>query len=168
AGVRRAVPRGRQGQPPARLDARAHRRRAGRAARHGRRRHGLALARPRLRRHRHLRRLAQRLRGAPPPAGRGSAVRVGLDIGGTKTDAVAVADDGTVCHTRRLPTGFGPEAVLATAVEAVERVSEATGTLAAGFASIGIGIPGAVDSATGRVSHAVNLGLADLELGEAL
>jgi len=95
-------------------------------------------------------------------------VRVGLDIGGTKTDAVAVGDDGRVVHTLRMPTGFGPEAVLATAVEAVERVSEATGTLVADVASIGVGIPGAVDSVTGRVSHAVNLGLADLELGEAL
>src|SRR5690606_8123661 len=92
----------------------------------------------------------------------------GLDIGGTKTDAVAVGDDGRVVHTLRMPTGFGPEAVLATAVEAVERVSEATGTLVADVASIGVGIPGAVDSVTGRVSHAVNLGLADLELGEAL
>ncbi|RQP10347.1 MAG: ROK family protein [Microbacteriaceae bacterium] len=95
-------------------------------------------------------------------------MRVGLDIGGTKTDAVAVGDDGRVVHTLRMPTGFGPEAVLATAVEAVERVSEATGTLVADVASIGVGIPGAVDSVTGRVSHAVNLGLADLELGEAL
>ncbi len=95
-------------------------------------------------------------------------MRVGLDIGGTKTDAVAVGDDGCVVHTLRMPTGFGPEAVLATAVEAVERVSEATGTLVADVASIGVGIPGAVDFVTGRVSHAVNLGLADLELGEAL
>ncbi|QNO37906.1 ROK family protein [Protaetiibacter sp. SSC-01] len=94
-------------------------------------------------------------------------MRVGLDIGGTKTDAVAVADDGTVAHTLRLPTGFGPEAVVATAVEAVQRVSDATGTPVADFASIGIGIPGAVDP-RGRVTHAVNLGLDDLGLGEEL
>jgi len=94
-------------------------------------------------------------------------VRVGLDIGGTKTDAVAVADDGTVAHTLRLPTGFGPDAVVATAVDAVRRIADATGVSVAEFASIGIGIPGAVDAA-GRVTHAVNLGIDDLGLGEEL
>ncbi len=95
-------------------------------------------------------------------------MRLGLDIGGTKTDAVAVADDGRVAETLRLPTGFGAEVVLTTAVEAVQRLADATGTPVEGFASIGIGIPGAVDPRTGRVSHAVNLGLGDLELGAEL
>ena len=36
------------------------------------------------------------------------------------------------------------------------------------FHSIGIGIPGSVDSATGRVTHAVNLGLEELDLGPRL
>jgi glucokinase len=34
--------------------------------------------------------------------------------------------------------------------------------------TIGVGIPGAVDSARGRVEHAVNLGLVGLDLGDAL
>lgn len=95
-------------------------------------------------------------------------MRVGLDIGGTKTDAVAIREDGHVAETLRLPTGFGAEVVLQTAVSAVHRLSEATGTPVEEFTSIGIGIPGAVDPGTGRVSHAVNLGLADLELGGEL
>jgi len=95
-------------------------------------------------------------------------VRVGLDIGGTKTDAVAIGDDGRVAHTLRLPTGFGADVVLHTAVAAVHQLSVLSGTPIADFTSIGIGIPGAVDPTTGRVSHAVNLGLEDLELGSHL
>lgn len=34
-------------------------------------------------------------------------MRLGLDIGGTKTDAVAVDDDGTIVDRVRLATGFG-------------------------------------------------------------
>jgi len=95
-------------------------------------------------------------------------MRVGLDIGGTKTDAVAIDEDGRVVSTLRQPTGFGAAVVLQTAVDAVTRLSQDTGTAVEDFTSIGVGIPGAVDVATGRVTHAVNLGLADLELGAQL
>lgn len=92
-------------------------------------------------------------------------MRVGIDIGGTKTDAVALHDDGVLAHEVRLPTGFGADAVLATAVEAVDRLAALSGSGSGAFRSIGIGIPGAVDSDSGRVQHAVNLGLEGLELG---
>ena len=94
-------------------------------------------------------------------------MRVGIDIGGTKTDAVAVLDDGTVGHQLRLPTGFGRDAVLDTAVDAVSRLAELASTDIAAFDSIGVGVPGAVDH-DGRVVHAVNLGIDDLALGEEL
>lgn len=95
-------------------------------------------------------------------------MRVGLDIGGTKTDAVAISAEGHVVQTLRMPTGFGADVVLQTAVTAVDALSRATGTAIEEFSSIGIGIPGSVDGDSGRVRHAVNLGLADLELGELL
>ena len=95
-------------------------------------------------------------------------LQVGIDIGGTKTDAVAIAGDGRIVQRLRMPTGFGPRAVVETAVAAVTALAEATGTAITDFASIGIGIPGAVDPATGRVTHAVNLGLEGLELGSEL
>ncbi|CAN5203274.1 ROK family protein [soil metagenome] len=104
--------------------------------------------------------------GAAAPAL--TALRVGIDIGGTKTDAVAVGHDGRVVQQLRLPTGFGPDAVLETAVTAVERLAELAGASVGSFASIGIGIPGTVDNGTGRVSHAVNLGLEGLDLGAEL
>lgn len=95
-------------------------------------------------------------------------MKVGIDIGGTKTDAVAIALNGQIGQQLRLPTGFGPAAVVETAVSAVTQLADLSGTTIAGFSSIGIGIPGAVDNGTGRVSHAVNLGLAGLDLGAEL
>lgn len=95
-------------------------------------------------------------------------MRVGVDIGGTKTDAVAVDHSGRVVHQLRVPTGFGPSAVLDTAIEAVTALATASGVEVHAFDSVGVGIPGAVDNETGRVSHAVNLGVEGLELGAEL
>jgi len=92
-------------------------------------------------------------------------MRVGVDIGGTKTEAVLIADDGTIAAQLRLPTGFGPESVVESAVRAV---TEVAGSSLGAVASIGVGIPGAVDSVSGRVSHALNLGVEYLELGAEL
>ncbi|MGR0221022.1 ROK family protein [Agromyces sp. ZXT2-6] len=95
-------------------------------------------------------------------------MRLGIDIGGTKTAAVAIGDDGALTEQVRMPTGFGADAVVETALRTVERMSLLTGVDPGAFRSIGIGIPGSVDSATGRVAHAVNLGLEGLDLGPRL
>lgn len=92
-------------------------------------------------------------------------MRVGLDVGGTKIDAVALEDDGSVATRFRLPSGFGPDEVLANAVTAVRAIEE---RVAAPITSVGVGIPGVVDPWSGRVRHAVNLGLEDLALGPLL
>jgi glucokinase len=97
-----------------------------------------------------------------------ASLRIGIDIGGTKTDAVAIDASGHVVHELRLATGFGADSVLATSMEAVSRLAELAGRSADDFDSIGIGIPGAVDVASGRVEHAVNLGLSGLDLGTEL
>lgn len=95
-------------------------------------------------------------------------MRVGVDIGGTKIHAVLVDDNGVVAQQVRLPTGFGPTVVLETAAESVRTLARLAGVETGSFATVGVGIPGAVDSETGRVSHAVNLGLEGLELGRDL
>lgn len=95
-------------------------------------------------------------------------MRVGVDIGGTKTDAVVLASDGRILHHLRVPTGFGPVAVVDTAVQAVGGLAALAGIEPSGFDSIGVGIPGRVDGESGRVAHAVNLGLDGLDLGSAL
>ncbi|GAA4377661.1 ROK family protein [Agromyces bauzanensis] len=95
-------------------------------------------------------------------------MRLGIDIGGTKTAAVAIGDDGAVSGEVRMPTGFGAEAVVETALRTVERMTRIEGVEASAISSIGIGIPGTVDAATGLVTHAVNLGLEGLDLGPRL
>jgi glucokinase len=95
-------------------------------------------------------------------------MRVGVDIGGTKTDAVALDSAGAIAHALRLPTGWGDDAVLATATEAVRQLAGRVGVDASSFDSIGIGIPGAVDAEHGIVTHARNLGVAQLDLAARL
>lgn len=95
-------------------------------------------------------------------------MRVGLDIGGTKTDAVVIDAEGRLLHRVRMLTGLGPDQVVATAMLAVEELSALADVPVNGFASIGIGIPGMVDATSGRVAHAVNLEIEDLDLGGIL
>ncbi|UPO78311.1 ROK family protein [Arthrobacter sp. Helios] len=94
-------------------------------------------------------------------------MRLGIDIGGTKTEAVA-ADDGGVVHRCTVPTGYGAAAVVSSVMEAAEEVRRACGLPFGAFESIGAGIPGHVDHSTGTVSHAVNLGFESLPLGPVL
>jgi glucokinase len=111
-----------------------------------------------------------RVRGAGGPTSSATthSLRVGLDVGGTKTDAVAVDREGAILGQLRLPTGFGADAVLASSVEAVRGLATQFGVRPHDFSCLGIGIPGSVDTSTGRVTHAVNLGLEGLELGAEL
>jgi glucokinase len=92
-------------------------------------------------------------------------LRVGVDIGGTKTEAVLVDATGAVQASLRIPTGYGSDEVVASAVAAVTAVA---GEVLGDIRSIGVGIPGTVDSASGLVSHAINLGVERLELGSTL
>jgi glucokinase len=93
-------------------------------------------------------------------------VRIGLDIGGTKIEAVAVDDDDAVVASLRRPAGHGAADVLANAVLAVEELVLRLGDPA--VTSVGAGIPGMVDPATGTVQHAVNLGIDGFPFGIAL
>lgn len=97
-------------------------------------------------------------RTAPGP------VRVGLDVGGTKIDAVAVAPSGDIIGRLRRPTGWGDDAVVESIVLAVTALAEQSGIAMSDIGSVGIGIPGLVDVETGRVLHAVNLGVESLDL----
>ncbi len=96
------------------------------------------------------------------PAGR--AIRVGLDVGGTKIDAVAVDRAGEIVGRHRRPTGWGDDAVVDSIAQAVAALADENGLSLASIGSVGVGIPGVVDVETGRVLHAVNLGVASLDL----
>lgn len=98
-------------------------------------------------------------------------MRIGLDIGGTKTAAVAIDDAGDILAEARYESGFGAEAVIATAALAVEELRALAGANAetadaalSDGVSVGVGIPGLVEHSTGFVRHAVNLGIDELDL----
>jgi predicted NBD/HSP70 family sugar kinase len=93
-------------------------------------------------------------------------MKIGVDIGGTKTEAVVVGNDGTVLQRVRLATERGADGVIASAVTAVGELSSLTGLPVAEFTTIGVGIPGAVSD--GVVAHAINLGVERLDLGAEL
>ncbi|WP_243230703.1 ROK family protein [Microbacterium sp. CIAB417] len=95
---------------------------------------------------------------------RGRAIRVGLDVGGTKTDAVAVGLDGEILARVRRPTGWGDDAVIASILDSVAALAEEGGFVASAIRSVGVGIPGLVEPGTGRVLHAVNLGVESLDI----
>jgi predicted NBD/HSP70 family sugar kinase len=92
-------------------------------------------------------------------------VRLGVDIGGTKTDVVLV-HAGAVVSRRRAPSGFGPEQVVSAATDAVRAVLDEAGVDFDRVESVGIGVPGGV--ADGVVTYALNLGLERLDLASAL
>lgn len=94
----------------------------------------------------------------------GRQIRVGLDVGGTKIDAVAVSPEGEIIGRLRRPTGWGEDAVVESIVLAISALADETGFEASAIGSVGVGIPGLVDAHSGRVLHAVNLGVESLDL----
>jgi predicted NBD/HSP70 family sugar kinase len=92
-------------------------------------------------------------------------LRLGIDIGGTKTAAALVADDGNVHLMRAAPSGRGPDGVVDVAVRLAREVRAET---TSPVLSTGACMPGLVDPARGLVRHAVNLDVDRLELGAVL
>lgn len=78
------------------------------------------------------------------------AHRIGIDLGGTKTEIMVLGENGTALLRRRRPTPAGYEAALRTIAELVGEAEQETGEQA----SIGIGIPGCISPATGLVKNA--------------
>jgi glucokinase len=83
----------------------------------------------------------------------------GIDLGGTKVQAVVVDDAYSVLGQARrpTPTSGGPQDVVAELVVAMRSAAEAAGVETSALAGIGVGSPGAVDSADGTVAEAGNL-----------
>lgn len=78
---------------------------------------------------------------------------IGIDLGGTKTEAILLSPDGTVLYRERRPTPRqeGYEAIVNTVAE---MIGQAAGHLRDIPYTIGIGIPGSLDGATGLVRNA--------------
>jgi len=86
-------------------------------------------------------------------------LRGGIDLGGTKIEAIIVDADNTVLGSARHPTPStgGPEAVAAQMVETITGACQAAGVETISLQGVGIGSPGVVNEQTGAVSTARNL-----------
>ena len=86
-------------------------------------------------------------------------LRGGIDLGGTKIEAIIVDADNTVLGSARHPTPStgGPEAVAAQMVETITGACQAAGIETISLQGVGIGSPGVVNEQTGAVSTARNL-----------
>ncbi len=79
------------------------------------------------------------------------SVRFGVDLGGTKTEIIALDQAGTELYRKRVPTDRrGYEAIVAMLAGLVEEAEGALGVRG----TVGVGIPGTVSSRTGLVKNA--------------
>lgn len=93
-----------------------------------------------------------------------TTMRIGMDIGGTKVEAIALDDDGAITGHARTATIPGAEGILNTAEAMVRELAQQTGREPRDFASIGIGIPGQIDRTHGLVRNAFNIGIEELPI----
>ena len=73
-------------------------------------------------------------------------MRLGVDLGGTKIEIVALADDGSERLRRRMPTPAGYEAIVTAVAQLVREAEAALGVTG----SVGIGTPGTWSRVDGR------------------
>jgi glucokinase len=100
------------------------------------------------------------------------SARGGIDLGGTKIEAVVVDARNKVLGSARRPTPTvgKPSDVAAQMAEALTEAAELAGLKPSVLLGVGVGSPGVIDAATGAVSSARNLPGWDgtFELGAAL
>lgn len=92
-------------------------------------------------------------------------MRIGIDLGGTKIEGVALAADGRELQRRRIPAPRGNYD------DSVRAITGLVGTLedaAQERGSVGVGIPGAVSPATGLIKNANSTWLIGRPLAEDL
>src|SRR5687767_10695553 len=77
-------------------------------------------------------------------------MRIGIDLGGTKTEAIALGVSGVAVPRRRIPT---PPHYAGT-LDAIARMVAELESEAGRSGTVGVGIPGVVSRGTGRVKNA--------------
>jgi glucokinase len=87
------------------------------------------------------------------------ALRAGVDLGGTKIQAVVMDPGGRVLGSARqpTPTAGGPREVVAGVAEVVREAAAAAEVEPASLDGVGVGSPGDVDDRAGTVTSARNL-----------
>ncbi len=92
-------------------------------------------------------------------------MRIGIDLGGTKIEAIALDEDGTELGRHRVPTPrFDYHGSIAAIAGLVERLEAETGMRG----TVGVGMPGALSPVTGRVKNANSTWLNDTEFDRDL
>jgi fructokinase len=92
-------------------------------------------------------------------------VRIGVDVGGTKIEAIALAESGEALARIRVAAPRGDyQQTLNAIAELVARVERETGQAG----SVGIGMPGAISPATGLVKNANSTWLNGRRFGDDL
>jgi glucokinase len=88
-----------------------------------------------------------------------AALRGGIDLGGTKIEAIVVDTTNKVLGSARhpTPTTGTPADVASHMTQAMQEAAKAAGTTTAALAGVGVGSPGSIDTASGSVSSARNL-----------
>jgi fructokinase len=77
-------------------------------------------------------------------------MRIGVDVGGTKIEGIALDDNGSELLRRRVPTPAGDYQGTLTAVAGlVQDIENQTGQRG----TVGVGTPGAISRATGRIKN---------------
>src|SRR3989441_6253819 len=85
------------------------------------------------------------------PAAQDKRIRIGVDLGGTKIEFVALEHDGRELHRHRIATPrFDYEGTVRAVAESVERIEKELGRTA----TVGVGIPGTVSTKTRLVKNA--------------
>ena len=87
-----------------------------------------------------------------------TALRGGIDLGGTKIQAVVVGPGNEVLGQSRRPTPVeGPAAVAAEMARALRDAAAAAGADPRELARIGVGAPGVIDAVAGTVAYSGNI-----------
>lgn len=92
-------------------------------------------------------------------------MRIGVDVGGTKIESIALGRTGEVLARTRVPTPQQDYDATLGAIASLVRDIEHT---AGGHGSVGVGIPGTISSATGLVKNANSTWLIGRALGADL
>jgi fructokinase len=81
--------------------------------------------------------------------------RIGIDLGGTKIEALALGPAGEEIARHRVPTPAGYDTTIAAIADLVRGLEQTVG----GSGSVGMGIPGVISPVTGLVKNANSIAL---------
>ena len=92
-------------------------------------------------------------------------MRIGIDLGGTKIEAIALSEEGEILERQRVSTPSGHyDATISSMAKLVTDIESDTGLTG----TVGVGIPGAISPETGQVKNANSVCLIGHKLDEDL